>query len=150
MRDTEREAETGRGRCRLPMGSLIQDMIPGPQDHDLSQRKMLIHWATQASPFEDLNALQLRVKVKIWFCISLEKWIWWPAWNILLYYCNCQSEALITLHTVGLTLNTWTVPFCNQGCLRSNELLLAFFGQLGTVLALYQSPIMLLFYFFYP
>ena len=40
MRDTERERgrDTGRGRCRLSLGSLMQDSVPGPQDHDLSQR----------------------------------------------------------------------------------------------------------------
>ena len=37
MRDTERETDTGRGRSRLPVGSPMQDWIPGPQDHDLSQ-----------------------------------------------------------------------------------------------------------------
>ena len=39
-RHTEREAEkgrdTGRGRSRLSAGSLMQDLIPEPQDHDLS------------------------------------------------------------------------------------------------------------------
>ena len=40
MRDTEREADTiGRGRSRLPMGSLMRDSIPGPRDPDLSQRQ---------------------------------------------------------------------------------------------------------------
>ena len=41
MRDTERDRDIGRGRGRLPAGSLMQDWIPGPQDHDLSQRQML-------------------------------------------------------------------------------------------------------------
>ena len=39
MRDTERGRDTGRGRSRLPAGSPMQDSIPGPQDHDLSQRR---------------------------------------------------------------------------------------------------------------
>ena len=30
MRDTQREAETGRGRSRLLAGSPMQDLIPGP------------------------------------------------------------------------------------------------------------------------
>ena len=38
MRDTERGRDIGRGRSRLPMGSLMQNSIPGPWDHTLSQR----------------------------------------------------------------------------------------------------------------
>ena len=50
MRHREREADTGRGRSRLPMGSPMWDSIPGPQDHTLSQRhQTLNHWTTQAS-----------------------------------------------------------------------------------------------------
>ena len=37
MRDTQREAETGRERSRLPAGSPIKESITGPQDHDLSR-----------------------------------------------------------------------------------------------------------------
>ena len=33
----------GRRRSRLPMGNLMQNLIPGPQDHDLSQMQMLNH-----------------------------------------------------------------------------------------------------------
>ena len=47
MRDTERGKD--RGRSRLHAGSPMQDLIPGLQDHDLSRRQMLIHWAIQAS-----------------------------------------------------------------------------------------------------
>ena len=48
MRNREREAEmTGRGRNRLPVGSLMWDLVPGPWDHDWSQRQTLNHWATQ-------------------------------------------------------------------------------------------------------
>ena len=44
MRDTEREArDTGRERSRLHVGSPMWDSIPGPQDHDLSQRQMFNH-----------------------------------------------------------------------------------------------------------
>ena len=35
MRDREREADIGRGRSRLPVGSPVWDLIPGPQDHEL-------------------------------------------------------------------------------------------------------------------
>ena len=43
MTDTERSRDIGRGRSRLPVGSLMQDLISGPQDHDLSYRQMLNH-----------------------------------------------------------------------------------------------------------
>ena len=40
-RHTERGRDTGRGRSRLHAGSPMQDSIPGPRDHALSQRQML-------------------------------------------------------------------------------------------------------------
>ena len=43
MRDTEREAETGRGRSRLPIGSPMLDSILGSWAHALSRRQMLNH-----------------------------------------------------------------------------------------------------------
>ena len=43
VRDTEKGRDTGRGRSRLPDGSLMRDWIPGPQDYALSQRQMLNH-----------------------------------------------------------------------------------------------------------
>ena len=43
MRDRERGRDTGRGRSGLP----AEKSIPGPQDHNLSQRQTLIHWATR-------------------------------------------------------------------------------------------------------
>ena len=42
-RHRERGRDTGRGRTRLPAGSLMRDSIPGPPDHDLSRRQMLNH-----------------------------------------------------------------------------------------------------------
>ena len=47
MSDIERGRDMGRGKSRLPAGSPMRDSIPGPRDHDLSQRQMLNHWATQ-------------------------------------------------------------------------------------------------------
>ena len=40
-RDRERGRDTGRGRSRLPVGSLMWDSILGPRGHDLSGRQML-------------------------------------------------------------------------------------------------------------
>ena len=33
------------------MGTRMQDLIPGPWDHNLSKRLMLSHWATQVLQF---------------------------------------------------------------------------------------------------
>ena len=49
MRDTEKGRDIGRGRSRLPAGSPMWDLDPGPWDHTLSQRQTLSHRATQAS-----------------------------------------------------------------------------------------------------
>ena len=43
----QRGRDIGRGRNQLPPGSLRQNSIPGPQDHDLSQSRMFNHGATQ-------------------------------------------------------------------------------------------------------
>ena len=43
MRGTERDRDIGRRRSRLPVGSLMQDSIPGLWDHNLSQRQTLNH-----------------------------------------------------------------------------------------------------------
>ena len=52
-----REKQRHRGKSRLPEGSVMQDSIPGPQDHDLSQRQMLNHGATQVPPQINFKAL---------------------------------------------------------------------------------------------
>ena len=44
-RHTERGRDIGKGRSRLPVRNLMWDSILGPQDHDLSRRKTLSHWA---------------------------------------------------------------------------------------------------------
>lgn len=50
MRDTKRGRDIVRGRSRFPVGRLMWDLIPGPQDHDPSQRQMLNQRATQVPP----------------------------------------------------------------------------------------------------
>ena len=64
MRDTERGRDIGRGRSRLPAGSMMQDLTPRLRDHDLSQRQMLNHWATQVPQY--LHLLN--------FCYSVLTW----------------------------------------------------------------------------
>ena len=41
MRDTETGQDTGRGRSRLPLGSLMWDSIPEPWVHILSRKQTL-------------------------------------------------------------------------------------------------------------
>ena len=45
IRDTERQRHRQRGAP--PVGGPMQDSVPGPRDHSLSQRQKLNHWATQ-------------------------------------------------------------------------------------------------------
>ena len=40
-RHTDSGRDIGRGRSRLSMKNPMQDLNPGPRDHDLSQRQML-------------------------------------------------------------------------------------------------------------
>ena len=47
-RDRKRGRDIGRGRSRLLAGSPMQNLFLEPQDHTLSQRQTLNHWATQA------------------------------------------------------------------------------------------------------
>ena len=48
--ETERGRDTGRGRSRFLVGSLMWDLIPGLRDHNLSQRQMLNLWAPPRCP----------------------------------------------------------------------------------------------------
>ena len=43
LRNHQGASTLGRGRSKFPAGSLMQDLVPGPQDHDLSRRQMLNH-----------------------------------------------------------------------------------------------------------
>ena len=42
-RHIQRDKDTGRGRRRLPAGSLMWYLIPGPLNHDPSQRQLFNH-----------------------------------------------------------------------------------------------------------
>ena len=62
--ETHRGRAIGRGRSRLPTGSLIWDLIPGPRDHDLSRRQMLNHWARCPNNSALIVSNDLRVSSK--------------------------------------------------------------------------------------
>ena len=47
--EIRRGRDIGRGISSLPVGSSVWDSILGLQDHSLSQRQILNHWATQVS-----------------------------------------------------------------------------------------------------
>ena len=47
---TERSRGIDRGRNRFPAWSLMWDLIPGPQFHNLSRRQMLNHRTTKVPP----------------------------------------------------------------------------------------------------
>ena len=67
MRDTERGRDTGRGRCRFPVGSPIQDSILWPWDPGImpwAEGKMLNHWANQVSLYQSLSYVFLHFDVQ--------------------------------------------------------------------------------------
>ena len=49
-RHTETGRDIGRGRTRIPVGSPMQGSVPGPWDHNMSQRQTLNHGAIQVLP----------------------------------------------------------------------------------------------------
>ena len=60
IRDTERGRDIGRGRNRLPVRSLMRDLIPGSPDHALNQRQTLNHLSHPGIPHgQALNAICL-------------------------------------------------------------------------------------------
>ena len=87
MRDTERGRDIGRGRSKLPAGSLIWDWIPGPQDHDLSWRQKLKHWATQVL----LNFV-------CWWCILV-------SWNTRLFLPRIIKYSHLFCHIFKVCLS---------------------------------------------
>ena len=53
-----RDRDIGRGRSRLPVGSLMRDLIPGPRVHDLSGRQdtqLLSDPGAPPTPFSNKN-----------------------------------------------------------------------------------------------
>ena len=68
MRDTERGRDPGRERSRLPAGSPMQDSIPGPQGHALSQRQMLYRGPPLASQRPDFQATVLWLQATCLLC----------------------------------------------------------------------------------
>ena len=83
MRDTE----TGRGRSSLSVWSLMWDSIPGPWDHDLSQRQALNHWDTQVSLYKYIFISDFRVS-------PVNKNHWRP-FSVLLPFLSNQSLSVL-------------------------------------------------------
>ena len=103
MRDTGRDMD--RGRSRLPVGSPMQDSIPGPHDHNLSQRQMLNHWATQASLnkafIRNILTMLMHDPNRIYFNYQVH---WYPASG-----CSFSSPWQQSLYFSGLRhiLSSW-------------------------------------------
>ena len=49
IHERKRQRHRQREKSRLPARSLMWDSIPGPRDHDLSQRQTLNHGVTQVA-----------------------------------------------------------------------------------------------------
>ena len=81
-RHRERDKDIGRGRSRLPTGSLMRGWIPGPQDHDLSQRQR--HSTTELSGCPSFQHLTM---------INSTRWQWKILTQML-----CGSVALTFIH----------------------------------------------------
>ena len=60
LRDTQRARDSGRGRGRLPVGTLMWNLIPGHWSLDLSQRQMLSHPVALCSSFH--SRMHMRYK----------------------------------------------------------------------------------------
>ena len=112
MRHREGEAETGRRRSRLHAGSPTWDSIPGFQDHTLSQRQMLNHWATQAS--------QPKLFFKFEFHLSVTCSLTFPTFIYSLFFIFLVNLGLskiafsiksmkYTWKIWGLSLNCWII-----------------------------------------
>ena len=109
MRDTERGRDTVRGRSRLSAGGPMQDLIPGPRDHDLSPRQTLNHWATQVSlAVFILNSVCFRHSqcLHLLMVVSVLRWI--PCQKSLPLYLPdfCQIE-ILSLSWLGTCKSTF-------------------------------------------
>ena len=104
MRDTERGRDTGRGRNRLPEGSLMQDLIPGLQDYALSRRQMLNHWATQATlePFFLMAYLEcsfVRASQVSESSLNVERPGWWLSMELPEdSWCQENPWCIVSVH----------------------------------------------------
>ena len=83
----ERGRDIGRGRSRLRGGSLTQDSIPKPWDHDLSQRQMLNHRATQVPLHHHFSRILPFICEKCHFKKDKSNWLcrttdFFPSWSL--------------------------------------------------------------------
>ena len=65
-RHTERGRDSSRGWSRLPAGSPMRDLIPGPQDRDLNQRQ------TDAQPLSPPGAQYVSFFIGITMIVNLD------------------------------------------------------------------------------
>ena len=97
-RYTEKGRDIGRRRGRLPGKSLMKDSIPGPQDHDLSQRQILNYWATQAPKIQQFCTLLVLMKIHV----------------LLGHLAGSVEHATIDLWVVRLSPVLWVLRLYNN------------------------------------
>ena len=113
---THRKRQRHRGRSRLHAGSPMWDSIPGPQDHALSQRQMLNHWATQAPPnpttFEGMwiSVLMNEKMRKVLFCDC-------PWWQTEDSSSSCCHQRPCKIHSVESSWSLELTSLCGWWCL---------------------------------
>ena len=106
---TERGRDIGRGRSRLPAGSLMWDSIPGPWDHDPSQRQTLNHWATWVP--QDFVFCHFILCQEHWLTTGISK-------NMIFYHCVICNIPLVLYLTNQLMIQYWNYccHFLIVGC----------------------------------
>ena len=85
---TERGRDTDRGRSRLHARSPMWDSNPGIQDHALSQRQALNHWATQASLvliFNKISSYAKNLTYMPQFFELFSDYLWTRVWSVIQY-----------------------------------------------------------------
>ena len=85
-RYTERGRDISRGRSRPPIGSLMQGLTLRPQDHDLSQRQMLNHWAIRCPLKSVLSDINTATPVSYAYCLHVFFFLFTYKLSVSLYH----------------------------------------------------------------
>ena len=123
-----RGRDIGRRIGRLPMGSLMQDSIPRPRDHNLSQKQMLNYWAIQMKLFLwflMINVLSLELVFLSRECL----WVFFFFSAFKTFSCLQFSDVLIECVLVEISLK----------CIQSLEFVRLYFVKFRTSLAIIYS-----------
>ena len=94
--EAQRERQRHRGRSRLPVGSPMWDLIPGPWDHDLSQRQTLNHGATHVAQWCPVMFL---IQMTLFFYYSLIK----------IYFISHKTHPFKVYGSTKCFFNWWSI-----------------------------------------